>query len=93
MGYMTSRTGTNAAQLGPGVALSEEVGRTLLDTAFVSHSGQSVFVDIPLDNAPAIRWAESRGLTVQRPFTRMRRGEPVIDDPVNLWASSGPEKG
>jgi GNAT superfamily N-acetyltransferase len=93
IGYMTSRAGTNAAQIGPGVALTEEAGRTLADTAIHRHSGRPVFIDIPIDNVPAVRWAESCGLTVQRPFTRMRRGEPVIDDSVHLWASSGPEKG
>jgi ribosomal protein S18 acetylase RimI-like enzyme len=93
MGYLTSRTGTSAAQIGPGVALGEAAGRTLADTAIQRLAGQPVFIDIPLDNVPAVHWAESRGLTVQRPFTRMRRGEPVIDDPVHVWASSGPEKG
>ncbi len=92
-GYLTWREGENARQIGPGVALGTEAGIALGD-ALVGHSaGKRIFVDVPVDNAPATAWAESLGLTVQRPFTRMRRGEPVADQPAQLWASSGPEKG
>jgi len=92
-GYMTLREGTNATQIGPCVALSDEAGRALGDAALAFCAGQRVFVDVPVDNRPAMQWAESKGLVAQRPFTRMRRGEPVADEPSQLWASSGPEKG
>jgi len=92
-GYVTFRDGSNATQIGPGVALSDEAGRMLGDVALVRCAGQPVFVDVPTDNSPAVHWAESKGLVVQRCFTRMRRGEPVVDHPSQLWASSGPEKG
>lgn len=92
-GYVTFRDGSNATQIGPGVALSEEAGRMLGDVALGRCAGRPVFVDVPVDNAPAVAWAESNGLLVQRPFTRMRRGQPVVDHPTQLWASSGPEKG
>ncbi|HUT88205.1 MAG TPA: GNAT family N-acetyltransferase [Thermoguttaceae bacterium] len=92
-GYLTVRDGTNAAQIGPGVALTDEAGRALGDVALEHCAGARVFVDIPTDNVAAVRWAESRGLAVQRYFTRMRRGEPVVDRPSQLWGSSGPEKG
>jgi ribosomal protein S18 acetylase RimI-like enzyme len=92
-GYLTSRSGVNAAQIGPGVALTDEAGRALADAALERSAGRAVFVDVPTDNRPAIEWAQSNGLVVQRPFTRMRKGEPVVDQPSHLWASSGPEKG
>ena len=92
-GYLTVRDGSSAAQIGPGAALTDEAGRALGDVALEHCAGRRVFVDIPTDNVPAMRWAESKGLAVQRYFTRMRRGEPVVDQPSQLWASSGPEKG
>ena len=92
-GYLTFRDGTHAAQIGPGVALSDEAGRALADAALDCCASRAVFVDVPVDNGPAMQWAETKGLVVQRYFTRMRRGESVIDRPAQLWASSGPEKG
>ena len=91
--YLTFRAGSNAAQIGPGAALSDAAGRALGDAAIERCAGHAVFVDVPVDNALATRWAESKGLVVQRCFTRMRRGEPVVDRPSQIWASSGPEKG
>ncbi|MHC4405256.1 MAG: GNAT family N-acetyltransferase [Planctomycetota bacterium] len=92
-GYLTLRDGANAAQIGPGVALTPEAGRALADAALELAAGGLVFLDVPNDNAPGTCWARSKGLVVQRGFTRMRRGEPVFDHPAQLWASSGPEKG
>ncbi|MFH1268217.1 MAG: GNAT family N-acetyltransferase [Planctomycetota bacterium] len=92
-GYVTVRDGAHAAQVGPCVALSDEAGQALCGAAIELCAGGPVFVDVPVDNVPAFRWAESKGLTVQRYFTRMRRGEPIPDHPSRLWASSGPEKG
>jgi len=91
--YLMFRDGSQAVQIGPGAAINELAGQALGDAALSCLAGRRVFVDIPTDNAAAIRWAESRGLSVQRHLTRMRRGEPVVDRPALLWASSGPEKG
>jgi GNAT superfamily N-acetyltransferase len=93
LGYMTIRHGARATQIGPGVALTDEAGRALIDDALSRCQGQPVFIDVPADNRAAMACAESHGLVVQRPFIRMRRGETVHDDPARLWASSGPEKG
>jgi GNAT superfamily N-acetyltransferase len=92
-GYLTIRDGSNAVQIGPGAALSEGIGCRLGDAAMAHCEGQRVCLDIPTENVAAVRWAESKRLSVQRSFTRMRRGEPVLDRPSQLWASSGPEKG
>jgi hypothetical protein len=80
-------------EIGPVVASSERAGLRLLDEAFGRCAGRAVFVDVPGDNAPAVRWAEARGLRVQRPLTRMCRGTPVADRRAWIWASFGPEKG
>ncbi len=93
VGYLTSRRGAHATQIGPAVTADPEAGRALADVALRHCIGQRIFIDIPVDNAPAVHWARSRGLSVQRPLVRMRRGEPIDDQPAHQWASAGPEKG
>ncbi len=92
-GYAILRPGANATQIGPAIALTGESGRTLGDWALNRCSGQPVFIDVPVDNGPALKWASAGGLVEQRRFTRMYRGEPVEENVGLLWASSGPEKG
>ena len=92
-GYVLCRRGTHATLIGPAIATEVAVGRALLDAAFSRCAGQPVFVDIPSDNRPAMEWAAERGLSVQRPFTRMAWGPPLRDEIACIWASSGPEKG
>ena len=92
-GYLLLRPGSNAIQLGPGVAVTEEAGRSLADWALGHCAGQPVFIDIPFDNRAATEWAVERGLAEQRRFNRMFRGQPVGEDVSLIWASSGPEKG
>ena len=92
-GYALLRPGSRAIHIGPAVALDPEVGTAIFEEALRSCAGQRVFIDIPVDNAPASRWAESKGLNVQRRWMRMRRGPSVHDHPAQLWASSGPENG
>jgi hypothetical protein len=92
-GYVMLRHGARATQLGPAVAASPQAGQSLLDWALSRCAGQSVFIDVPCDNAAAEAWARARGLVSQRRFTRMYYGRPVFDQQDLLWASSGPEKG
>lgn len=91
-GYVTARPGEDAAQIGPCIA-SINTGRALLADALARHAGQQVYIDVPADNAEAIRVVESAGLTPQRNLTRMTRGTPIVEDVARLWASTGPEKG
>jgi GNAT superfamily N-acetyltransferase len=91
-GYIAARPGANAIQIGPCIA-TESTGAPLLSDALNRCEGKQVFVDIPLDNAPAVKIAESSGLGVQRCFTRMCLGERINDNVQAIWASSGPEKG
>ncbi len=91
-GYITTRPGANAVQIGPCIAMTN-AGQALLSDVLNRCAGRTVFIDIPLDNADAVKIAQTIGLRIQRTFTRMYRGEPVKDNVRALWASSGPEKG
>ncbi len=91
-GYLTTRQGSRAVQVGPCLA-APAVGRRLFADACNQYAGRLAYLDIPTANAPAMAEAEAIGLTVQRHFVRMCRGEPVNDRIEWLWASSGPEMG
>ena len=91
-GFIMSRPGANAVQIGPCVA-NMDAGSVLLRDALIRFAGKSVFVDVPVDNVGAVKIAESGGLKVQRYFMRMYRGRRINDNIDALWASSGPEKG
>ncbi|MGE3807745.1 MAG: GNAT family N-acetyltransferase [Gemmataceae bacterium] len=91
-GYVMSRPGANAAQIGPCLA-EPAAGTRLLEAALARHAGQPVYVDVPVANEPALRCVTAAGLTPQRDLLRMCRGEPISEDVTRLWASSGPEKG
>ncbi|NUQ63126.1 MAG: GNAT family N-acetyltransferase [Pirellulales bacterium] len=92
-GYRAFRTGAHATQIGPAVAASAEIGQALLDGTIAQLGPVPMFVDIPLENRPAVEWANEGGFTLQRHLTRMWKGERVEDRPAELWASFGPEKG
>ena len=91
-GFIITRPGANAIHIGPCVATTD-AGSALLADALDRCAAESVFIDIPLDNADAVRVAESGTLRIQRYFMRMYRGERVKDNIKALWAGSGPEKG
>lgn len=92
LGYLLSRPGANARQIGPCIA-NEEAGRRLLADAGQKHAGESVVIDIPSNHEQAIAMAEALGLEPMRRFLRMGRGPRIIEDLTRLWASAGPEKG
>lgn len=93
LGYATFRRGSRAVQVGPAIAAAEEAGRALCGSVLRDCAGETVYVDIPVENSAASHWADSTGLVVQRRLTRMRRGPGPWDRPTQLWASSGPENG
>lgn len=92
-GYMLGRTGDSAAMVGPGAAREEADGRALLSVALAARRAELVLVDVPAPNESAAAVVQRAGLTEQRAFTRMVRGQPVVDHPELVWASSGAEKG
>jgi GNAT superfamily N-acetyltransferase len=91
-GYLVSRPGAEAVQIGPCCA-DPNAGERLFRDAWRRLGGQRVYIDVPIGNAPAMRVIEATGLAVQRPFVRMVRGPRVHEDLDRLWASAGPEKG
>jgi GNAT superfamily N-acetyltransferase len=91
-GFITTRRGANATQIGPCIATSH-AGPLLLSDALSRWSGRLVFIDVPCDSIVAVEVVEASGLKAQRHFTRMYRGKRLADHPQAIWASSGPEKG
>ncbi len=92
-GYMAFRPGENATFLGPCCAISQLAGESLLYHAARLNAGKRVFIDIPLDNQPAVDIVTALGLKPQRPLLRMAKGTNVTDFPSCIWATTGPEKG
>ncbi len=91
-GFVTSRPGANATQIGPCIATAP-AGPILLADAMNRCAGQRVFVDVPSDHVRAVEMLEAKGLKAQRYLRRMYRGKPIRDHIEALWAGSGPEKG
>jgi ribosomal protein S18 acetylase RimI-like enzyme len=91
-GFILTRPGGNAIQIGPCIA-TIDAGSVLLSDALGRCGTESVFIDIPVDNANSVKIAESSGLRIQRYFVRMYRGARIKDNIEAIWSSSGPEKG
>ena len=88
-GYATLRRGPRNPDRAGG-CIDPAIGMALFDAALQSCARQRVFIDIPVDNTAASQWAKSNGLLVQRPWMRMRRGQPVGDQPANSGPAPGP---
>jgi GNAT superfamily N-acetyltransferase len=93
LGYVSTRAGSIATFVGPCAAETPTAGRQLLAGALRVTAGRQVFVDVPLDNRPAVETVDSTGLTQARQLIRMTCGPLVVEKIEWLWASSGPEKG
>jgi len=93
VGYLITRPGALARQIGPGVARTEAAGRALFMDALHRCRGQPVMLDVPDDNSVAKATVEEAGLSPARQFIRMGRGDPACEEIKQLWLSSGPEKG
>lgn len=92
VGYALSRPGANARMIGPIVG-PMDAAAPLLAACLDRAAGAPVFVDLPDEHITAVSLAHRRGLTPQRPLSRMVRGEPVLEDLTRFVASTGPEKG
>ena len=91
-GFLLTRAGANATQIGPCIA-DDLAGPMLVRHAFLQHAGQPIYIDIPLSHAAASGLAELQRLAVQRELVRMCRGERIDEQIAGIWASSGPELG
>ena len=93
-GFLLSRPGCQAIQIGPCIARSDAVGTALLQDALCRLARREVYVDVAEPHRAAAAAVESAGLQPRRQFTRhvSRPGRARRRLPW-LWASSGPEKG
>lgn len=91
-GYLATRAGSGAIQLGPCIA-DEEAGGQLLAHACQKLAGEQALIDVPVEREDAAQFVSGAGLAPQRSLLRMCRGPTFIDDRSLLWASSGPELG
>jgi GNAT superfamily N-acetyltransferase len=93
-GFVMTRPGSNATQIGPCIA-DDQAGPGLLIQPFVEyvHRESAVYIDIPVSHTIAAEVACEFGLGIQRQLLRMRRGSSTNERVEQLWASSGPELG
>ena len=91
-GFVLWRPGSSADQVGPCIA-EPDAGRALLDDAGRRLAGRPVIVDIPTDHGDAVAWAEGIGLSQDREFWRMTRGEAVVGGPGPTLGELGPRDG
>ena len=91
-GFCWARPGANAWHLGP-VQGSVQACRNLLLDAAGRLAGQRVYVDVPINNADAMKLMSEMGFVEERRFIRMGRGKRVAERLDFFWGSFGPEKG
>ena len=92
-GYLFGRRGYSFEQLGPLVARDESTARVLAAACLSTHADRAFIIDTPLC-ASWSAWLVSAGFTLQRPFTRMHRGNRAFRERVDqMFAIAGPEFG
>jgi hypothetical protein len=96
-GFVVSREGHRATQIGPLVAESEGEAIDLLAAAFDAaraSAGRDVFLDLPRGRPALDAWLEVQGFVRQRPFVRMSLG--AVQPPTlaeTCFVLAGPEFG
>ena len=94
LGYCLGRHGYLYGQLGPIVAASAEVARSLAIRCLSIEHGKPIALDAPAFAEEWIRWLESIGFRIERRFLRMRRGQDTSPGlPGWQFAIAGPEFG
>jgi len=92
-GFGFLRTGINADYIGPIVARSEDVGKSITQH-LLKTSQRPIFWDIPGPCTAASTWATKLGFVSQRPLLRMFMGEnDTPGDPQQTWGISDPATG
>lgn len=92
-GFVVSRVGRRAVQVGPLVAGNGQDAIALLAAALAATPGPT-FVDVPVDHRELAGWLERRGFGRQRSFVRMSLGgAPEREPDVRSFALAGPEFG
>lgn len=89
--YCFGRPGYLYSQVGPIVG---EFGRDLLGSSLSRLVGTTIAIDVPQAAQEWVRWLESVGFVMERPFLRMRRGENACPGVTERqFAIAGPELG
>lgn len=92
-GFLLSRPGRRAIQIGPVFARDEPSAGRLLEAALARLDGPVVLDAFDAQAAFAAR-LRRLGFTPQRSFSRMLRGAPIgFGDAVRAFAAAGPELG
>jgi GNAT superfamily N-acetyltransferase len=91
-GYCFGRPGYLYSQLGPIVAGDVETAGDLVSHCLSSQHGKRFAIDVPEHSPDWIRWMESAGFEIERPFLRMCRGDnPGYGLPDRQFGIGGPE--
>jgi predicted N-acetyltransferase YhbS len=94
LGYCFGRPGYLYRQLGPIVAESAGVARSLAGRCLSGQEGKGIAIDVPALAVEWTRWLESSGFRIERRFLRMQRGENLSPGiPDRQFAIAGPEFG
>jgi GNAT superfamily N-acetyltransferase len=92
-GFVITREGRRATQIGPLIAANETSALQLLDAALGSAMGP-VFLDLPEHWTQLAAGLLQRGFVRQRPFVRMARGSDCMATAYDrLFVLAGPEFG
>jgi GNAT superfamily N-acetyltransferase len=92
-GYVVSRDGRSATQLGPVVADDGKLARALMARA-LAQVGGPLFLDLADHHKDIAAWLGELGFAAQRPYMRMLVGRPQpLDSPERTIAIAGPELG
>lgn len=93
-GFVITRLGEQAVQLGPWLAVDDRAAEILLRAALRAAGSAGVIMDVPVPNAGARALAEHYGFAVERPFTRMSwPAAPAREDIRRIYASAGADRG
>jgi len=93
-GFALGRHGHDTDHIGPVIASSDAAARGLVHACLSRVRCPVVSVDVPDAQRALASWLVDVGFDVERPFTRMRRGE--LQDaglPHHVFAIAGPELG
>ena len=92
-GFVMTRMGDRAVQVGPLAARTEAAGRDLLAATLTSLAGP-VFLDVAERFSDLRAWLETNGFSRQRPFQRMALGRTgAFGRPACQMVTAGPEFG
>ena len=92
-GYILSRQGSEALQIGPLVANGEGIARDLLTQMISLNSYQALFIDTFVHQKSWLEFLESLGFVKQRAFERMYLGRSDWGLVYKQFALAGPEFG